>query len=59
MHEGMAASGRIVGSSDWTDLGTGGIVLRLNDDGTLTAEWDDTPTTFCRRWLHDPARCGA
>ena len=59
VHEEMAVAGRIVDSSDWTDLGAGGIVLRLNGDGTLTAEWDDTPTTFCRPWLHDPLRCGA
>ena len=59
VHEGMAASGRIIDSSDWTDLGGGGIVLRLDEGGTLTAEWDDTPTTFCRPWLHNPMRCGA
>jgi len=58
VHQGAAASGRIVDSSDWTDLGNGGVVLHLNDDGTLTAEWDDTPTTFCRPWLRNPGRCG-
>ena len=57
-HAGAAASGRIVDASDWTDLGNGGLVLRLNDDGTLTAEWDDTPTVFCRPWLRDPTKCG-
>ena len=58
IHDGASASGRIVSSSDWTDLGTRGVVLRLNDDGTLTAEWDDTPIIFCRPWLHDAERCG-
>ena len=59
IHEGVVASGRIVESSDWADLGNGGIVLHLKEDGTLTAEWDDTLTTFCRPWLHDLARCGS
>jgi hypothetical protein len=59
IHEGASASGYIVDSSDWADLGNRGIVLRLNDDGTLTTEWDDSPLTFCRPWLHDPERCGA
>ena len=58
-HEGPIASGRIVSSSDWADLGNRGIVLRLNDDGTLTAEWDDTPLTFCRPWAWITERCGA
>ena len=59
VHEGASASGRIVASSDWTDLGNRGIVLRLNDDGTLTAEWDDSPLGFCRPWAWIVERCGA
>ena len=58
IHDGASASGRIVSSSDWTDLGTRGVVLRLNDDGTLTAEWDDTPIIFCRPWAWIVERCG-
>ncbi len=58
VHEGSAASGRIL-QTPFTPARGDGIVLRLNDDSTLTVEWDDSPTDFCREWAWITERCGA
>ena len=57
--QGGASIGRILTTSAPARFAEREIVLVLNDDGTLIAEWDDQGLIFCRPWLHDPLRCGA
>ena len=54
-----ASAGTIVSTSDPARFAARDIVLTLNDDGTLMAEWDDQGLIFCRPWLHGPMRCRA
>lgn len=56
---GASTSGRIILISDQQAIRGDGIELTLNDDGTLTAEWDGEPRVFCRTWDWRPERCGA
>ena len=57
--QGGATIGRILTTSAPARFAEREIVLVLNDDGTLMAEWDDEALIFCRPWLHDAERCGA
>jgi len=54
---GTSASGRALPLTGSMIDGEGA-VLRLEDDGTLTAEWDGVARTFCRPTQWD-SRCGA
>jgi hypothetical protein len=56
---GSAASGRIVTGHRQELIDRPGIVLRLEEDGTLTVEWKDEPTSFCRTWAWITMKCGA
>ncbi len=57
-HEGLIASGYIIDDSDPPDGPAADIVLRLEDDETLSVEWPDETRIFCRPWAWDP-RCEA
>ena len=57
--EDRVASGHIIDGADGAGSGGVGIVLRLEDDGTLTVERDGTPTALCRPWAWITERCGA
>ena len=57
--QGAASTGKILATSAPARFAERDIVLVLNDDGTLIAEWDDEALIFCRPWRHDAERCGA
>jgi hypothetical protein len=57
--DGRSASGKRTSGHGQRPMPPLGIVLTLNDDGTLTAEWDNEPRTFCRTWAWIPDVCGA
>ena len=57
--QGAVSIGTILATSAPARSAEREIILALNDDGTLTFAWDAEELTFCRPWLHDPARCGA
>lgn len=57
VRDGVSTSGHIM-MNRYTPTHGDGIVLRLNDDSTLTVEVDDTPVDFCRQWAYSIERCG-
>ncbi len=57
-HAAATASGHFVNSPDTADGRGTAVVLRLEDEGTLTVERNSEALTFCRPWAWDP-RCGA
>lgn len=59
VRDGQSTAGRIILISDQQAIRGKDIVLTLNDNGTLTAEWDNEPRTFCRTWAWIPDVCGA
>jgi hypothetical protein len=59
-HAGAATSGQIIASSDSFLMEHPGIIVTLNENGTLLVEWGGGPfAVFCRPWAWMTEWCGA